>query len=365
MEQQYPFTTTQAQRDERRAQRAAARKKRERERRRRLLARLIPAVAVAAVALTAALRTFSGGGEAQASAPQAPEEPPVQTQSLPPEPEVEVEAEPYSLSPTAATAQIGEELASEFAIVIDLDGGAILAQKNAEVLISPASMTKILTILVAAEHVENLSDTVVIDFDITDYCYRNDCSVAGFFRDEAVTVEDLFYGTILPSGAEAALGLAKYVAGSQEAFVELMNEKAEELGLADTAHFTNCVGLYDKAHVCTAYDMAMILKAAMENDLCREVLSTKVHEIPASETHPEGMVLSNWFLRKIEDHVPEAFQVVGAKTGFVAQSGNCAASWAQDAGGNSYLCVTGNAFSSWRCIKDHIQLYTEYIPRGN
>ena len=74
--------------------------------------------------------------------------------------------------------------------------------------------------------------------------------------DETVPVRELFYGTILSSGADAALGLATYVAGSQEAFVALMNEKLEELGIADTAHFTNCVGLYDEAHKCTVSDMA-------------------------------------------------------------------------------------------------------------
>ena len=100
-------------------------------------------------------------------------------------------------------------------------------------------------LLVAAEHIENLDDTVTITIDITDYCYVNDCSVVGFALDEVVPVRELLYGTILPSGADAALALAKYVAGSQEAFVALMNEKLEELGLSDTAHFTNCVGLYD------------------------------------------------------------------------------------------------------------------------
>ena len=263
------------------------------------------------------------------------------------------------------TAQVGEELASQYAVVVDLGEGTILAQKSADAVISPASMTKILTVLVAAEEVADhgsLDDTVVIDFDITNYCYLNECSVAGFLKDEAVTVRDLFYGAILPSGADACLGLAKYVAGSQEDFVVLMNEKVEELGLSGTAHFANCIGLYDDANTCTVYDMAMILKAALDNELCRQVLTTKVYEIPASEAHPEGMVLSNWFLRKIEDHVPEGLEVLGAKTGFVDESGSCAASYAQLSGGGEYICVTGNAFSSWRCIKDHVQLYTTYLP---
>ena len=80
----------------------------------------------------------------------------------------------------------------------------------------------------------------------------------------------------------------------------LMNEKLEELGIADTAHFTNCVGLYDEAHKCTVSDMAVILEAAMDNDLCREVLGARTYETLPTTDHPEGQILSNWFLRRIE-----------------------------------------------------------------
>ena len=132
-------------------------------------------------------------------------------------------------------------------------------------------MTKLLTILVAAEHIseEQLDDTFTMTIDITDYSYVNDCSNVGFLVDEKVPVRDLFYGTILPSGGDAAVGLATYVAGSHEAFVDMMNEKLEELGISESAHFTNCVGLYDVNHYCTIYDMAIIMKAALQNELCR------------------------------------------------------------------------------------------------
>ena len=80
-----------------------------------------------------------------------------------------------------------------------------------------------------------------------------------------------------------------------------MNQKLEELGLSDTAHFTNCVGLYDENHYCTLYDMAEILGAAIDNELCREVLSAHTYTTSATEQHPEGLLISNWFLRRIED----------------------------------------------------------------
>lgn len=251
------------------------------------------------------------------------------------------------------------DVLSTNSVLIDLSTDTIIAAKDAETRIYPASMTKIMTILVAAEHVADPDDTFTMTSDITGYCLTNGCSAAGFVGGETIPVRDLFYGTILPSGGEAAVGLATYVAGSQEAFVDLMNAKLDELGLSDTAHFTNCVGIYDDDHYCTALDMAMILKAAVENDFCREVLSAHVYTTTLTEQNPEGIILSNWFLRRIEDKDCGG-EVLCAKTGFVAQSGDCAASYEISAGGKPYICVTVNTYSSWRCIYDHVAMYQLY-----
>ncbi|MBR1391872.1 MAG: D-alanyl-D-alanine carboxypeptidase [Lachnospiraceae bacterium] len=252
-----------------------------------------------------------------------------------------------------------EDMESEYAILVNANTGVVVGERNADVIMNPASMTKVMTVLVAAEQIENLDDETTISQEAVDYSYAHDCSNVGYEVGETVKVRDLFYGTILPSGADAAYELAMYTAGSQEAFVDLMNGKLAELGLADSAHFTNCVGLYDENHYCTVYDMAMILKAAMENDWCREVLSAHIYEIPASELHPDGIVLSNWFLRRIEDKDTQG-EVLGAKTGYVDQSGFCCASCQKSNDGTPYICVTGKAHSNWRCIKDHVTIYTTY-----
>ncbi|MDE5596907.1 MAG: hypothetical protein K2J04_03665, partial [Lachnospiraceae bacterium] len=152
---------------------------------------------------------------------------------------------------TDDTIQLGSDIVSNYAVFIDMESGTIIARKGETTRIVPASMTKVLTLLVAVENIDNLDDTFEITSDITDYCLKNDCSNAGFEVGEVVTIKDLLYAAILPSGADGALGLAYYVAGSQEAFVELMNAKLKELGIAGTAHFTNCVGLYDDNHYCT------------------------------------------------------------------------------------------------------------------
>lgn len=269
----------------------------------------------------------------------------------------------YEFVSTLETATVySEEVISSHVILVDESTDTIVASKGAKERISPASMTKVLTILVAAEQIteDQLDDTFTMTLEITDYAYVNDCSSVGFLDGEKVTVRDLFYGTILPSGGDAAVGLATYIAGSHEAFVDMMNEKLEELGLSDSAHFTNCVGLYDENHYCTVYDMAIIMKAAMQNDMCREFLSAHTYTTVPTIEHPEGIIISNWFLRRIEDK-DTGGEVIGAKTGYVLQSKNCAVSYGTFAGETPYICVTAGSSSSWRCIYDHVEIYNRYV----
>mgnify|MGYP001026331456 CR=1 FL=1 len=267
------------------------------------------------------------------------------------------------LSATAddLTQPLNDAVVSKNGVFIDIAEGRIMAQRDAGARISPASMTKILTILVAAEHITNPDDMVEITRDIADYSFSNECSVAGFEVGEKVSVRDLFYGTVLPSGADAALGLAIYVAGSQDAFVELMNQKLEEMGLSKTTHFTNCVGIYDDNHYSTAYDIGVILKAAYDNSFCREVLSAHRYTTAPTEQHPDGLDLSNLFLRRIEDRDTHG-EVLCAKTGFVEEAGSCAASLGIGLDGKEYICVTVNSLNQWQCIKDQVALYQQLLP---
>ncbi len=270
----------------------------------------------------------------------------------------------YTAQTTDATTSVDDEVQSTNGIFIDLVTRNILFDREGHTKINPASMTKVLTVLVAAEHVTDWSDTFEITPEITNYSYVHGCSAVGFSNNEVVTVEDLFYGTVLSSGGDAALGLATYVAGSQEAFVDMMNEKLKELELADTAHFTNCIGLCDENHYCTVYDIAMILEATIENPQCREVLSTKNYITSSTPEHPEGIEISNWFLRRIEDK-DTGGEVICGKTGFVAQSGSCAVSYGMDVTGNEYICATVNAHSPWRCIYDHVELYKRFAKTAD
>ena len=278
-------------------------------------------------------------------------------------PEGEHSADYYAFSDEGSAYMGSSEMTSQYGLLVNVEDRQVVAAKNAYDRISPASMTKILTALVACENIENLDDMYTVTIEATDFAYRNDCSSAGFMDGEKVTIRDLLHGTILPSGGEAAYALACYTAGSQEAFVDMMNEKLSQLGLSDTAHFTNCVGLYDEDHYCTLYDMAVILEAAMENEECARVLSAHRYTTSLTPQHPDGIDLSNLFLRRIEDKETGGM-VIGAKTGFVVQSGNCAASFYTREDGSNFICVTANAHSAWRCIYDHVAAYNIYAA-GN
>lgn len=307
--------------------------------------------------------TEDGASETEEMTAGAVEEPGIE-ETPAEETETEESNTVYCFQETEDTVFIDSaDVISTHAILIDESTDTILAAKGARERILPASMTKVLTILVAAEQIpeEKLDDTFEMTLEITDYAYVNDCSSVGFLDGEKVPVRDLFYGTAMQSGGDAALGLAYYVAGSQEAFVKLMNEKLEALGIADSTHFTNCVGLYDEAHYSTVYDMAVIMKAALQNDLCREVMSKHIYTTKPTEEHPEGIEISNWFLRKIEDK-DTGGEVLCAKTGYVVQSKNCAVSYEMSAGKTPYICVTAGSTSSWRCIYDHVEIYNRYIP---
>lgn len=268
--------------------------------------------------------------------------------------------EGYTVNGLSSAPYVSDEnMTSESAIIIDLADGHVVAQKNGNTRIYPASMTKVLTLLVAVEHITDLDDTVTITIDDTDYAFLNDLAAVNFDKGEIVTVRDLLYGTILQSGGDAAHALAVYVAGSEEAFADMMNDKLGELGLSSTTHFTNCSGIYNDNHYTTLADMAMIMKAAEENELCHEILGTRVYTTSKTPEHENGIEISNWFIRRIEDKDCHG-SVSGAKTGFVNESGCCAVSYQVSNDGHQYICVTHNTWSSWRCIYDHVQMYQDY-----
>ena len=257
-----------------------------------------------------------------------------------------------------------QQLNSTYMILVDLDENKVLAERDSEAVINPASMTKILTVLTARDYVseENLDDTFVITKDIVDFYGDEECSAVGFLEGDEVTVRDLLYGCIICSGADATLGLARYCCGTDEAFVEKMNEKARELGLSENAYFSNPVGVYDENLHCTVEDIAIILGVAEQDELLKDVLGK--HFYVTSTTYeeqglPDGIFLQNWYLEFAKDKEMDG-EIKGAKTGYVEESGFCAATYYESNSGRRYVCVTANTFSSRRSVHDHVALYRCY-----
>ena len=149
--------------------------------------------------------------------------------------------------------------------------------------------------------------------------YEESASMAGFEPGETVTVRDLLYGIILPSGGECSVEIARHVSGSEEAFVEKMNEKAAELGMTDT-HFANVTGLQDEEHYTTVKDMSILLQNALENRLFRQIFCTREYTASSTEQHPQGLSFESSMFRLEEDWQVKGGEIRGGKTGFTDQA---------------------------------------------
>lgn len=163
------------------------------------------------------------------------------------------------------------------AIVMDVDTGTILYQKKMDTKHYPASITKIMTTLLA---LENSSMDEIVTYSAEDvYGIERGSSNISIEVDEQLTMEQSLYGIMLESANEACLGVARHVGGTKEQFVEMMNEKAAQLGCVNT-HFANPNGLHDDEHYTTCHDMALIAQAAFQNEMFRTITGTKAYTIP-------------------------------------------------------------------------------------
>ncbi len=245
-------------------------------------------------------------------------------------------------------------------IIVDKSTNTVVAARNMHAREYPASTTKIMTLLVAVENIKNWDAKFTMTLDITDPLFVAEASVAGFLNGEQVSMTDLLYGTILPSGADAAMGLAISVAGSENEFVKLMNKKVKQLGLKNT-NFTNVTGLHNEKNYSSAYDMAVILDAALQNETCKKVLSTYQYKTAVTPQHPEGIELSGTLFSYMYGTEPETATILGGKTGFVNESGYCIASYGKgNESDKEYIVVTMGNAGRWPAFYGQIDLYKHY-----
>ena len=233
------------------------------------------------------------------------------------------------------------EIYSESGIVVRLEDGKVMTQFGQDERIFPASLTKIMTCIIALEQIEDLEEIVVISPERYNELYVQEASMAGFFPGEEARVIDLLYGSILPSGGECSAALAEHAAGSEEKFVELMNEKAEELGMKGT-HYANATGLHDDQQYSTVKDISLLLQYAMENDIFREIFCTKAYAVLPTPKHLDGFVFQSSMFRLGDDWTLEEGEIKGGKTGYTDQAGLCLATMAS-VRGEEYIAVTAKA----------------------
>lgn len=255
-----------------------------------------------------------------------------------------------------STMELTPAIRCPYAVLIDVDNNRVIAEKSSDKVIYPASMTKLMTLIVAIENIDNMEETFLMTEEILRPLYDADASMAGFQAGELCTMTDLLYGAALPSGADATTALAIHVAGSEEAFVRLMNDKAEELGLEHT-HFMNASGLHHPDHHSTVTEMGMILEYCLKNELCSEVISTYIHTTQPTEQHPEGIELyDTMFNRMYGDEVP-GISILGGKTGYTSDAGQCLANYARTPDGHTYVAVLAGGGDLWYPVFDTFRLY--------
>ena len=254
------------------------------------------------------------------------------------------------------------DISSQNAILYNMDTEEILYEKAADEQVSIASLTKIMTALVSIENIEDLDTQVVLTADDFGGLIEANAVTAGFTKGEVVTYRDLLYGLLLPSGADAAKALARNIAGSEENFIKMMNEKVEKMNLKNT-HFSTVIGLDDDNNYSTARELALIFKEALKNEDFKTIITTKEYTSSDGKVKFHSTIQSN--AKKFEIDVP---YILGGKTGTTTDAGLCLATIAKENDVN-YMLVTLGALYDKKAphnIEDAQTIYDYFIDNyGN
>ena len=209
---------------------------------------------------------------------------------------------------------------SQHSILVKLSTYQSIAEKSADVKIYPASMTKVMTLIIACENVTDVQKKLTVTEKIAKFASDNDGSGAGLKVGESYTVEDLLYLISYQSDTIASILIAEEVAGSEENFVKLMNDKVKALGLGSTK-FTNCTGLYDDNNYTTCREMASIMAYALDNEKVYSCLSSYSGR-PMTVGGNDCTFYSGWYSYRFDDNPKfSGGKIVAGKTGYTDESG--------------------------------------------
>ena len=236
--------------------------------------------------------------------------------------------------------QTPPSLSAQSALLMEAESSSVVCKKNAHSRLPMASTTKIMTALVALELAA--PDTVI---SVDKRAIGTEGSSIYLCEGEELTLEELLYALMLESANDAAVAIAIGVSGSEEAFVDAMNEKATSLGLCDT-HFANPHGLDAEAHYTTAYELAVIAREALQNPLLKTIVSTRKTTIPHQNTDGVRLLVNHNKMLRLYDGC------IGVKTGYTQKSGRCLVS-AAERDGVTMIAVTIDSPDDWN---DHTKL---------
>ena len=235
-----------------------------------------------------------------------------------------------TLLPVTATDDafdLGKNLYSTNYIFLDADTGQVLSAKKQDEQISIASLTKMMTVLLAIENSSSLNQTVTITDEMIDGLYEEQASVAGYVTGDTATVLDLCYAAAIPSAADAANALAIQIGGSFEKFYQMMNDKAAQLGMDHTV-FKSAHGLDREGQYSTVEDVSKLLRYALQNPTFKEIFSAKEHTTQATTYYPFGIPLASTIWAYADTYGYNLTNLSGGKTGYTLQAGRCIAYWA-------------------------------------
>ena len=239
---------------------------------------------------------------------------------------------------------------SDNVVLYNINDEKIIYSKNSDEQIKIASLTKIMTTIVALENIENIQEKIQMPAE----AYKNldGYVLSGIKPNDIITYEDLIYGIMLPSGADCANAVALKISGNIDNFVELMNKKADDLNLKNT-HFSNPIGM-DENNYSTVNDIAILLKYALQNEEFYKIFTTKKY------TTTTNITLESTLIEKSKPYNIDVTQILGSKTGFTDEAGNCLASIAK-INNVKYLLVTAhaNTNNSYH-ILDAVNIYDYY-----
>lgn len=231
-------------------------------------------------------------------------------------------------SAASGAASTAYTVKAKAAMLIELNTNQTLLEQNADTKIYPASLTKIMTCLLALEH-GKLTDVVTVS-ETALQGLSEAGSTAGLVAGEQLTLEELLYCMMLSSANEACNVVAEYISGSVAAFVDLMNQEAAALGCKGT-HFANPHGLHDENHYTTARDLSIIAQAALKNETFVTITSTTSHEVPATNlSGPRDLVTTNYLVSRDTTSNYYYEYAKGVKTGYTSQAGRCLISTADN-----------------------------------